>query len=279
MTLSRAARTLLAAAILTSLALLAGCGGGEQKGLPTGPAVESPFSVDNLAEHWSANPPQSVRMLFEVADNQVLPGDLGLQLEVVAARGETNAVAASLLILRDGRIDQELEFMVTRDAFYALPNAGLDNWIVVEGGSDATDNLLDIDEIQPALDLFSEFEGLTHSGTGACGAEECHFLTGEGIELAVHSQHWIPRYLQLMAPEPDPEVVDSEPVTTEAAGPESEGDSDEEDMTDEGFAEDIRVEIIGWDEAVELQPPANARPVTEDEFMSVLFTLGAQQLL
>lgn len=269
MTLTRAARTLLAAALSASLALLAGCGA-EEQGLPTGPVVESPFSVANLTEHWTANPPRSVRMRFELADNQVLPGDLGLQIEMVAARGDADAVAASLLILRDGRVDQELEFMVTRDAFYALPNADLGNWIVVEGGSDATDNLLDIDEIQPALDLFAEFGGLVHSGTGACGAEECHFLAGDGIELAIHSGHWIPRYLQLMGPEPE---------MMAPAGPDAEEDFSEDGMADEGFPQDLRVEVIGWDEDVELLPPANARPVTEDEFMSVLFTLGAQQLL
>ena len=276
MTLTRVAGTLLAAAVLASTALLAGCGV-EEKGLPTGPTVESPFSVANLAEHWSTNPPQSVRMRFELADNQVLPGDLGLQIEMVAARGDADAVAASLLILRDGRVDQELEFMVTRDAFYALPNADLGNWIVVEGGSDATDNLLDIDEIQPALDLFAEFGGLIHSGTGACGAEECHFLSGDGIELAIHSGHWIPRYLQLMGPEP--EVIEPEAETMGPPESDAEEDFYEEDMADEGFPQDLRVDVIGWDEDVVLQPPANARPVTEDEFMSVLFTLGAQQLL
>ena len=276
MNLARIARSLLAAAFTASLVMLAGCGA-EERGLPNGPTVDTQFSVANLAEHWSANPPRSVRMRSELADNQVLPGDLALQVEMVAARGDTNVVAASLLILRDGRVDQELEFMVTRDAFYALPNAGLDNWIVVEGGSDATDNLLDIDEVQGALDLFAEFGGLVHSGTGACGAEECHFLSGDGIELAVHSGHWIPRYLQLIAPEP--EEIDPEPEMVGPAGTDAEEDFYEEDMAEEGFPEDLRVDVIGWDEEVELQPPANARPVTEDEFMSVLFTLGAQQLL
>lgn len=274
MNLARVAGRFLVTAALASVALLAGCGA-EERGLPTGPAVDAPFSVAGLAEHWNANPPRSVRMRFEVADNQVLPGDLGLQMEIVAARGESDAVAASLLILRDGRVDQELEFMVTRDAFYALPNAGLDNWIVVQGGSDATDNLLDIDEIQPALDLFAEFEGLAHSGTGVCGAEECHFLSGDGIELAIHSRHWIPRYLQLIAPEPEIEDPEAEMVVPA----DSEDDFYEQDMADDGFPQDLRVDVIGWDEDVVLRPPAYARPVTEDEFMSVLFTLGAQQLL
>ncbi|MXW28983.1 MAG: hypothetical protein F4Z80_08985 [Chloroflexi bacterium] len=276
MTLTRVARSLLAAAVLASMALLAGCGA-EERGLPNGPTVESPFSVVNLAEHWSANPPRSVRMRFELADNQVLPGDLGLQIEMLAARGDTDAVAASLLILRDGRVDQELEFLVTRDAFYALPNADLGNWIVIEGGSDATDNLFDIDEIQPALDLFAEFGDLIHYSTGACGAEECYFLSGDGIELAIHSGHWIPRYLHLMAPEP--EVIEPEPEVTGPAESAAEEDFYEDEMADEGFPQDLRVDVIGWDEEVELRPPANARPVTEDEFMSVLFTLGAQQLL
>ncbi len=276
MTLARAAGRILATAVLASVALLAGCGA-EERGLPTGPTIDAPFSVDGLAQHWSANPPRSVRMRFELADNQVLPGDLGLQIEMVAARGEADAVAASLLILRDGRVDQELEFLVTRDAFYALPNADLGNWIVIEGGSDATDNLLDIDEIQPALDLFAEFGGLVHSGTGACGAEECHFLSGEGIELAIHSGHWIPRYLQLIAA--DPEMAAPQAQMQAADGSDSEEDFYEGDMAEEGIPQDLRVEVIGWDEEVELQAPANAKPVTEDEFMSVLFTLGAQQLL
>lgn len=276
MNLARVAGRFLATAALAAVALLAGCGA-EERGLPTGPVVDAPFSVAGLAEHWNANPPRSVRMRFEVADNQVLPGDLGLQMEIVAARGESDAVAASLLILRDGRVDQELEFMVTRDAFYALPNADLGNWIVVEGGSDATDNLLDIDEIQPALDLFAEFGGLVHSGTGACGAEECHFLSGDGIELAIHSRHWIPRYMQLIAPEP--EMLDPAPELADPAQPDTEEDFYEEEMAEDGFPQDLRVDVIGWDEDVALRPPADARPVTEDEFMSVLFTLGAQQLL
>ena len=265
------AGALLAAAVL---ALMAGCGA-EARGLPSGPAVQAPFSVGNLTEHWSENPPRSVRMRFELADNQVLPGDLGLQIEMVAARGDSTTVAASLLILRDGRVDQELELMATQDAFYALPNAGLDNWIVVEGGSDATDNLLDVDGIQPALELFAEFDGLIHSGTGACGAEECHFLAGEGVELAVHSGHWIPRYLQLTAPEPDMAAAEADLSAAAGSGEEPV----DEAADDGGFAQDLRVDVIGWDEDVELAPPANARPVTEDEFMSVLFTLGAQQLL
>ena len=272
MTPARAARA-LAAAILAACALLAGCGAEGERGLPSGPTIQAPFSVEGLAEHWGANPPRSVRMRFELADNQVLPGDLGLQMEMVATRGETDAVAASLLILRDGRVDQEIEFMVTRDAFYALPNSDLDNWIVVEGGSDATDNLLDLDQIQPTLDLLAEFGGLVHSGTGVCGAEMCHFLAGEGIELAVHSGHWIPRYLQLMAPEPGPAADAATPAAPDAGG---ELPAEE---TGGGFPQDLRVNVIGWDEAVEVHPPAQARPVTEDEFMSVLFTLGAQQLL
>ena len=273
MNLRRVAGALLAAA---ALALLAGCGP-ESRDLPSGPAVQTPFSVGNLTAHWSENPPQSVRMRFELADNQVLPGNLGLQIEMVAARGDSNTVAASLLILRDGRVDQELELMATQDAFYALPNAGLDNWIVVEGGSDATDNLIDVDGIQPALELFAEFEGLIHSGTGACGTEECHFLSGDGVELAVHSGHWIPRYLQLTAP--DPAIAAAEEELAAAAGTEPGEETDIEVADEEGFAEDLRVDVIGWDEDVELSPPENARPVTEDEFMSVLFTLGAQQLL
>ena len=276
MRLPRLARLLLASALLAILGSLAGCGV-EERDLPSGPAVATPFSVTSLADHWTSNPPRSVRMRFELADNQVLPGDLGLQIEMVASRGETNAVAASLLILREGRVDQELEFLITGDSFYALPNADLGNWIVVEGGSDATDNLLDIDEIQPALELLEEFGGLTHTWTGACGAEECHFLTGEGIEVAVHSGHWIPRYLQLIAPEP--EIEASGPASAAPGEIEFEDDFGEEDMDDQGFPEDLRVDVIGWDEDVTLQAPANARPVTEDEFMSVLFTLGAQQLL
>jgi hypothetical protein len=276
MRLARVAGRFLATAALASMALLAGCGA-EERGLPAGPAIDAPFSVDGLAEHWSANPPRSVRVRTELADNQVLPGDLGLQIEIVAASGETDAVAASLLILRDGRVDQELEFLVTRDAFYALPNADLGNWIVVEGGSDATDNLLDIDEVQSNLDVFAEFGGLVHSGTGACGAEECHFLSGDGIELAVHAGHWIPRYLQLIAPEP--EITAPEAVMQPTVETDPEGDFSGEDTADEGFPEDLRIDVIGWDEEVELRPPSNARPVTEDEFMSVLFTLGAQQLL
>ncbi len=264
MTFFRTARAIATVAALAVATLLVGCGT-EETSLPTGPTVATPFNVANLAEHWTENPPRSVRMRFELAGNQVLPGDLGLQIEMVAARGENDAVAANLLILRDGRVEQELEFMITDDAFYALPNARLDNWIVIEGGSDFTDELIDIDEIQPALELFAEYGGLEHTGTGACGPEECYFLEGEGLELAVHSEHWIPRYLQLIAPDPEEGL----PVDPQVAAP----DPGEDDPPD------LRVEVIGWDEEVNLIPPADARSVTEDEFMSVFFTLGALQLL
>ena len=271
----RTARALaLAIALAVSTALVA-CGNTDDGGLPSGPTVDASFSVDNLTEHWTSNPPDSMRMRFELADNQVLPGDLGIQIEMVAARGETDAVAASLLILREGRVEQELEFMVVDDAFYALPNARLNNWIVVEGGSEFTDELFDIEELQPALELFAEYGGLEHVGTGACGSEECHFLEGDGLEVAVHSGHWIPRYLRLAAPEPVPEEM----AEMQSVEPVS-GDASPDDLGAAGDQlTDLQVDVIGWDEEVSLAPPADARPVTEDEFMSIFFTLGALQLL
>ncbi len=234
--------------------ILAGCGE-EESALPSGPMVNAPFSIQSWIEHWDLNQPRSVRITTSI-DGGFLPGDLGLQIEMVgnANRESDDSLAANLQILEDSRVKQELEFFLQGGDLYALPDAALDNWIVVKGSEseDVRGMFADAEDGLALLTRFEQRSDLSHARTGPCGTEECHYLEGEDIAIAVHSGHWIPRYALL-------------------------GNSAGE--SGEPAAESLRLDIIGWDEELLLAPPAGAREVSEDELFSVLFTLFAMQLL
>ncbi len=231
---------------------LAGCGE-EEASLPGGPLVSEPFSIQSLIEHWDQNRPRSVRIKTSI-DGGFELGELGLQIEMVgyANRESDDSLAANLQVLEDGRVKQELEFFLQGGDLYALPDAALDNWIVVRGSEDVRDMFADAEDGLALLTGFEQRADLSYARTGPCGAEECHYLEGEDIAIAVHSGHWIPRYILLGN------------SAVESGGP---------------AVESLRFDIIGWDEELLLAPPANAREVTESELFSVLFTLFAMQLL
>ncbi len=228
--------------------LLASCGD-EEPGLPSGPIVNEPFTVEGLAGYWTANRPRSVRVRAGLPADTILPGNLGALFEIVTVTEGQSAVAGKVQVLQDETVEQEIQFMLINDRIYMLPNAQLDNWIFIEAASGQAAEFFSPDELMQSAQLIPELlneVGLVHSATEACGDEECHFISGPGANFAIHSGHWIPRYVLL---------------------------------TDSDSGSEFKVDVVGWNEDVVIAPPENAEQVTEDQFLSVLFTVGALRLL
>lgn len=212
---------------------------------PTPEPTPEPFTAEGYLAKLADEPPSSVRMHTLVADYAGAPAGISFAVETISIPAHTGRQTLGLDVISEGEKKARIDLLLDGDFIYINP-PGTERWLRTLRETEGTDATAS--DLLPIADQTSGFFAalpdpatVSYEGESDCDGVPCHILVGESVTLEVRVEDLVP--IRIVS-----EFNDGTPVT---------------------------IEIIGWDEGLEIEVPGDARDVPASAFWQLVITIIA----
>ena len=212
---------------------------------PTPEPTPEPFTAAGYLAKLADEPPSSVRMRTLVEDYAGAPAGIAFAVETVSIPAHTGRQTVGLDVISEGEKKARIDLLLDGDFIYINP-AGTERWLRTLRETEGTDATAS--EILPIADQTSGFFAalpdpatVSYEGENDCDGVPCHILVGESVTLEVRVEDLVP--IRIVS-----EFNDGTPVV---------------------------IEIVGWDEGLEIEIPGDSRDVPASAFWQLVITILA----
>ncbi len=208
---------------------------------PTPEPTPTPFTPEGYLSSLRDDPPSSVRMKTSITDFAGLPENVSIEVETTSLPHIPGRQSVTLEALVDGEIRARVALIMDGEFIYTSPE-GIDRWLRTKQGQEEGT----IAEMLPLADDVTGFfaalpdpASVSYEGETDCAGIPCHVLVSPTTTLEVRVEDEIP--IQIIS-----ELTDGSPLI---------------------------VEIVGWDEGLDIEIPEDARDAPASSFWQVVITV------